>query len=109
LWKQQPRTAKARVHSDEAIKIAPLEDAGRGIAFDDVDSLEVAEGEGAAFLPDRIEQGTAVNPRFFGLQLAKRIGSNRRPVSADSESAAYGPRFRRSPPEHPRSLPSPAA
>jgi hypothetical protein len=68
--------AKTGVDGAEAMEIAPLEDAGREVALADLDGLEVAEGEGAALPPDRIEQEQPSNRAFASLQLAKRTGSN---------------------------------
>ena len=66
--------AKAAVDRMDVVEIAALERARREVAVDGLGGLQVAEGEGAAFLLLQVEQGATVEAR--GGQLA--AGESRR-------------------------------
>ena len=55
---------ETRIDGVEIVEVAPLEDAGRKVAFRHLDRMEIAKGEGAAFLLVGIEPRTPAQARL---------------------------------------------
>src|SRR5262245_63755563 len=66
--------AKAAVDGAKIVKVAAFERAGREVALGQLGAMQIAEGEGTAFLLRDVEQRAALEPRHGELAVGKPAG-----------------------------------